>query len=32
MFEATEKAVVTLSGYMKERNLTSSIRITLSGG
>jgi hypothetical protein len=32
MFEATEKALETLTGYMKERNLTSAIRIAMSEG
>ena len=32
MFEATEKALEILAGYMKERNLTSAIRIAMSEG
>jgi hypothetical protein len=32
MFEATEKAVEMLKDYLKEKNLTSKIRILLAGG
>jgi hypothetical protein len=32
MFEATDKAVEMLKGYLKEKNLTSKVRILLSGG
>jgi hypothetical protein len=32
MFEATDKAVEMLKEYLKEKDLSSKIRILLSGG
>jgi hypothetical protein len=32
MFEATDKAVEMLKGYLQEKNLDSRVRILLAGG
>ncbi len=32
MFEATEKALENIKGYMKEQKLVSAIRVAMSGG
>jgi Fe-S cluster assembly iron-binding protein IscA len=32
MFEATEKALESIKSYMKEQNLTSAVRVAMSGG
>jgi Fe-S cluster assembly iron-binding protein IscA len=32
MFDATEEALETIKAYMKEQNLASAVRISMSGG